>query len=660
MKLRVLNVLPREDQIIFNPITKRYEDVRLYQPNATVFANAARLLDESVDLKAVDKKFIRDFVDGLDGDMGMNERAVITDNLRNVFSRYRREGKVWGNFKAVTQNQIKFDVMNISDAIETNLRRDRNLLKRLSQSNFADPVLGNVSLQDLGDNLVSNIRAVNRWEDKVAPKIARELRTSFDHVIASEHPIIWNRLSERDLQKFYLRMANRLSLADTPDRDQLAVELGRDLFNTANYNGSRNEWFKLGLKILDSKKAKRFYEIETFGVQKRRMRSRHGGKYFGPYYDTIAYNIRITDPRIQEYAHLQRKVELGMRVPVIGEPKLIFRPGYKTYFVDRGILGLEDTRIPITSTHSFSDFPVEFIDKEMADALNWSSRAKYKIDKDYYDFMTKLMAFEDDKGKAKYFNDLNVYKSYIGGRSDSYERFKAMEWLKSKDLPFSNTSFIDHRARVYDRGLISPQAGETFRPFLNTLEELPLGVKGFLNYQDQVGSFLGGLNDTLEGRYNSLSFTGRQKIAEKWRKDMVMIGNKMMRGKPQDIRDILQHQMLRDIDGEDIGKFYRLAIETAKLDNYLGGDYSPKSIQRLNAYRTAFAMEQDASSSGAQIIALTTKNKQLAELSNVVPTAYKKRLYDEIAASTFNDPRFRALNEKLGLTEKDLRKAAKA
>jgi hypothetical protein len=57
---------------------------------------------------------------------------------------------------------------------------------------------------------------------------------------------------------------------------------------------------------------------------------------------------------------------------------------------------------------------------------------------------------------------------------------------------------------------------------------------------------------------------------------------------------------------------------------------------------------------------LTTKNKQLAELSNVVPTNQKQRLYDEIAASTYNDPVFRELNKRLGLTEKDLRKASKA
>lgn len=98
-------------------------------------------------------------------------------------------------------------------------------------------------------------------------------------------------------------------------------------------------------------------------------------------------------------------------------------------------------------------------------------------------------------------------------------------------------------------------------------------------------------------------------------------------------------------------------IERSELQRALpvGNAYSEKNLERLFDYDISLALEQDASSSGAQIIALTTKNKQLAELSNVVPTAYKKRLYDEIAAATFNDPEFRKLNERLGLTEKDLR-----
>lgn len=141
---------------------------------------------------------------------------------------------------------------------------------------------------------------------------------------------------------------------------------------------------------------------------------------------------------------------------------------------------------------------------------------------------------------------------------------------------------------------------------------------------------------------------------------MVEIGNQMLRSKPADIRAILESDIVAQIDAEEQGKFFRLAIETAKIDRQLGGDYSTKNLERLREYKTALAMEQDASSSGAQIIALTTKNKQLAELSNVIPTEQKQRLYDVIAKATYDDPRFTKINERLGLNEKDLRKASKA
>ncbi len=134
----------------------------------------------------------------------------------------------------------------------------------------------------------------------------------------------------------------------------------------------------------------------------------------------------------------------------------------------------------------------------------------------------------------------------------------------------------------------------------------------------------------------------------------------MRRGKPNDIRAILENKFLLEIDGEEQGKALRFAIELSKINEYLGGDFRPANLVKLKDYDISLALEQDASSSGAQIIALTTKNKQLAELSNVMPTNQKKRLYDEIAADTFNDPRFRELNKKLGLTEKDLRRASKA
>ena len=660
-RTKVLSSPPMESQMIFNPATGRYEDVRIYQPAPSVYTNNVRLINESTKLTDADKKYILSFVESLESKMSVNERAVIADNLRIIFGRYRENGEVWGNFKAVIQGQIKFDVMNVSDAIETQLRRDTDMLKKLLQSNYIDPVLGPVQLQALHDDFRANIIAKNDWEDRVAPKIAKKLRQSFDRTIIKEAPIVWGRLDDRGLQQFYLKFANRLSLADSPDRDQLAVSLGRDLYNLANLNGSRNEWYRLGVSILETKNVKQFYEIETFGVQKRRLKSKMSNNYFGPYYDTMAYNIRVTDPSIQEYARLTRKVELGLRTGVLDDRnRLLFREGYKTYFMDRGVLGKYDTRIPVTSTSSFGDFPPELIDNSLVEALNWAGKAEYKIDPEFHDFIKKLLYFEDDRGRAKFYNERNAYRHYMAERGDSYERLKSMEWLLEGNRSFSNNPFVDHRARIYDRGFIGPQSGETFRPFLNTAVAKPLTKAGYENFQDQVGAFLGGLDDAFEGRFNSLTITGRQKIAEKWRQELVTIGNQMLRAKPADLRAILENENIARIDGEDMGKFFRFAIETAKIDKHLGGKYSSSALETLSSYKTALALEQDASSSGAQIIALTTRNKQLAELSNVVPTTQKRRLYDEIANATFNDPQFKKLNEKLGLTEKDLRKAAKA
>jgi SPP1 gp7 family putative phage head morphogenesis protein len=660
-KQRVLTSPPKEEQLVFNPFTRRYDDIRIYQPKPNVYNNNIRLINEEPLLKAADKEFILKTLKGLEDYMSINERAVVADNLRIIFTRYRRNPESWQNFKAVLNNQIKFDVMNVSDAVETQLRKDADVLKKLQIPAYIDPVLGPTTLQELSDSFIDNIIARNDWEDRVAPKIAKQLKQVFDREILTYNPIIWERISERDMQQFYLRFAHRLSLADFPDRDTFAVTLGRDLYNLANLNGSRNKWYNLGLKILESPNAKKFYKLDTYGVQKRRMKSRMSGKYFGPYYDTLSYYITITDPKILKYAELTRKVEFGLRIGVTNpKNRLIVREGYKTYWIDRGILGLEDTRIPITSTSSFGDFPSEFIDKEFVNALNWAAKAEYRIDNDFYDAINKLLYFEDDKGKAKYYNDLNTLRKYLASRGDSYERFKAMSWFRSTSQSFSNHPFIDHRARIYERGLIGPQAGETFRPFLNTSFEKNFSPQDFYNFQDQVGSFLGGLSDYFEGRFNSLTFSGRQKIAEKWRPELIKIGNHLLRGKPNDLRAVLESDIFGRIDGEELTKFLRLALETAKFDNYLGGNYTKKSLEKLFEYKTALALEQDASSSGAQIIALTTRNKQLAELSNVVPTTYKKRLYDEIAAATYNDPRFRKLNERLGLTEKDLRKAAKA
>lgn len=659
---RVLASPPNETNLRYNPLTGKYDDARMYQPRPDVLQDSLRRVRENTSLKDIDKEFIIKFVEDIEHDIGVNESAVVAENLRIVFSRFRDNKEPWSNLKAVFQSQVKFDVMNISDSIETRLRQDANFLKKLKESSFIDPVLGPTELQRLSDNLVKTIKSVNRWEDSTALSIANELRNILDIKIAKYDPFVWNRLDDTQLRDFYLRFAKRLSLNNSPDRDQLAVSLGRDLYNLANYRGTKRQWYELGLKILDDAKDKGFYVLDTYGVQKRRMKSKLGNHYFGPYYDTEMVFLRITDKRILNYAKSVRELDVGLRLGVVNNEKnkLYFRKGYKTYFLKDGIGGWYDTRIPITSTDSFSGFPADLIDDEMVKALNWAANTQYKIDPEYHDFIRKLLDFHDDKGKSKFYDDLNVFRQYIVSRGDSYERFKTMEWLRQQDAAFSNHPFLDHRARIYERGFIGPQAGETFRPFLNTVEYKNFSEQGFLNFKDQIGGFLGGLSDELEGSYNSLSVVGRQKIADRWLKALIDIGYAIRKAKPNDIRFILNSKIVQSVDGEEQAKLFRIALELSKIDEYLGGNFSKINLVKLKNYKINVALEQDASSSGAQIIALTTRNKQLAELSNVIPTNQKKRLYDEIATLTFNDSRFKELNKRLGLTEKDLRKASKA
>ena len=643
---RVLSTPPTDAQLIFNPATKRREDARLYQPNLAVNARAERLISDSTILNDKDKAFLLDFKKSIHDSVGMNEAAVVSDNLRVAFERFRKQGQPWGNMKAVLNSEMKNSLINVSEFMETALRNKSDFFYKIKQDEFLDPVLGPVFMDNVAKNFHKNIIERNAWEVRNVPIISFQIKPFVDYNL----PIMITRnIDKFELKNFYQKFVMRLAQDDAPDRDQLAISLGRDLYNLANLRGDKQGWYKLGLDILDRGEASGLYRLESRGTQKRRMRGKATGAYFGQYYDTKAWNLVIQDKRLKRYSELNRLVEIGMRVGVTDQwkNKLIVKPGYKTYFLPGGY----DTKIPITSSSGFKDFPAETVDDSLANALNWASQTKYKVDPEFHDFIRKLVSFQDDRGNAKHYNDVNHYKAYITARGDSYERFKAMEYYRKHDIAFGSTAFVDHRGRIYDSGYISPQSGESFRPFLNTPESKVLGEAGYYNFRDQVGSFLSGLSDEFEYKYNGLSSMGKQQVYEHWRSKLVSLGRKIANAKPQDIRDALDMDIVQMVEGEEQGKLFRLALETYKIDQHF------KAGGTILDYKTALALEQDASSSGAQIIALTTRNKQLAELSNVVPTNQKRRLYDEIAGATFQDPRFKKLNERLGLSEKDLRKA---
>jgi SPP1 gp7 family putative phage head morphogenesis protein len=574
-KNRVLQATPTEEQLVFNPITKRREDARIYAPNKAANERAVRLVEDSEVLTDKDKAFILQVKDELTSKIGINETSVVTDNIRVVFERFRKnDSKPWLNLKAVLNTEMNHSLTNVSEYIETNLRNNADFFYKIKQEAFLDPILGATQLEDLAKSFHDNIIERNLWEVRKLPTIAWELKPWINkgiplklrYTVTGE-----SRMSDVALDNFYVKFAKKLALDNAPDRDQLAVSLGRDLFTMANMRGSKKEWYDSGVYLLDRAMESGFYELETFGVKKRRMRSRMSGQYFGQYYDTFSQNIIIRDKRIKRYSYLNRAIDVGYRIGVNDELKnqMFVRPGYKTYFIKNKAGFYYDTRIPITSSSSFVNLPTELIDENMADAMNWYSQSQYKVDNEFHSFVDNMLNFRDDRGNAKLYEDLNGYKKYISGRSDSYERFKMMEYFKSKDMAFSNHAFIDHRGRFYDSGFIGPQSGETFRPFLNSPKAKALGQDGYHNIVDQVGGFLGGLSDTFEGQFNGLSQTGRVKIFEKYRNDLVEIGKAIRRNKPNDIRFILDHHMMLEIDPEDQGKFLRFALEVAKIDEYL-------------------------------------------------------------------------------------------
>ena len=101
-----------------------------------------------------------------------------------------------------------------------------------------------------------------------------------------------------------------------------------------------------------------------------------------------------------------------------------------------------------------------------------------------------------------------VLISACNGKMNYYKIHQSNKVLAIYIPTFSNTAFVDYRGRIYDRGLISPQSGESFRPFLNTAKSKSFTESDFYNFQDQIGGFLGGLDDYYEGHYNSLTFLG--------------------------------------------------------------------------------------------------------------------------------------------------------
>ena len=126
------------------------------------------------------------------------------------------------------------------------------------------------------------------------------------------------------------------------------------------------------------------------------------------------------------------------------------------------------------------------------------------------------------------------------------------------------------------------------------------------------------------------------------------------------MREFLEHPLIKGLEGPEVPKMSRMALEYARVYDHVGGDM--RDAAKLKSFKTRLMIENDASSSGAQIIGLSTGDRMVSEASNVVPTTQKNRLYDLVAIDTINDPRFNKIKalRDANLTWEDLAKGAKA
>ena len=461
-----------------------------------------------------------------------------------------------------------------------------------------------------------------------------------------------------------------IAVADGADYDQLAIKIGRTFDDElGNLNPFRSktlsDFHKDGSKIIQSLEKQGMIRIDVFRSpgttspidlatgRPSSVKSLRG--------QSITRQISIVNGPMRQLQVSAEKARTARRFGVYkARDRVYARAGEKDYFDARG----RKSNVKVVSDGVYADYDPKQIDRDMANMLNHAKSVKYEVDPDFYDFAERVIYYSDKRGQAKYWDERNVWKELFMSRgNDGRGVLSTAKFYRKKGVPFQVDASIDFRGRVYHRGLLTPTKGETVRPFLNTHKAVAINPDVVEELQTQLGALLGPALDTLtvQGRLR------RFKANEKFLDDVYAA----MSSKTQPdrrVKEFLELMHGHGVDDEEVGKLARLVLEYGRIKDHMGGkmyidktQWSSGDIKRLGKYKTKMMIENDASSSGAQIISLSTGDRRAADLSNVVQTTKKQRLYDEIAKRTVDDPEFLAIPElqDLDLDWTDLMKAAK-
>jgi len=434
-----------------------------------------------------------------------------------------------------------------------------------------------------------------------------------------------------------------VATGNSTDYDSLAIQIGKrlheaeisvaDVFFKAP---TLSEYHKIGSNILQGLKDQGKIKVGLRGVTRRDVVDLDSGRSgIGSFKDTISREVQIVDPLMLKLQRANREMILSRRFGIVNDKdRLYVKAGEKKFFDARG----NKTDISVVTRKASGNYDKDLIDKDFADMLNHVMDAEWEIDQDFGSFFDALAHFRDPRGQVAKYDELNSFRKVLLQRGEMGSGLiQSVRWHLANDKPWRNWAQIDGRGRVYTQGYLHPAGGEFVRPFLNTAKAVNIDEVIMQELRIQLGTLVG-------EAFSVLTNTGRLESFRRNEKAFREIGELLLSNTQRDrrIREFLEHPLIVATEAEEIPKLARFALEYTRIYNHVDGDFN--NVAKLKTYKTKLGNENDASASGAQLIALTTRDRALAEASNVVATSRKNRLYDLVAERTMSDPAFRKIN----------------
>jgi SPP1 gp7 family putative phage head morphogenesis protein len=359
---------------------------------------------------------------------------------------------------------------------------------------------------------------------------------------------------------------------NSTDYDTLAINIGKKLHRdlgqlTPFTSSSLRDYHAEGSRILEYLRDNNIIKIQFRGVTRRGVIDVDTGRASGGWGDTISREVIVVDKQVRELQETARRLFISRRIGNVNErDRLYVKAGHKTYFDARG----KNTGIPIISQSKFADFDANQIDRDFANMLNHVMNVQYRVDDEFVDFMDYLLRFRDPRGNSKYYDSINEFRQEIISRGEGgYGLVSTAKYHRQRGQPFRTNAYIDSRGRVYHRGYLTPTGGEVARPFLNSNRAYSLSPEALDELQIQMGALIGPGTEAL-------TQAGRRAIFQRNREKIIELGEIMLSTTQRDrrIREFLEHPLIKGLEGKEVPKMARMALEYARINRHVDGDFS--------------------------------------------------------------------------------------